>query len=391
MSEQFSRRKKEEKPVIAICYDFDKTLSPDDMQAQGFIQSVGYDIKTFWERSNKLATDNEMDQNLAYMYTMLQTSVGMQSVTKKVLREYGEKVTLFPGVEDWFSRIRDYGIERDVIIEHYIISSGLKEMIEGTSVAKEFEKIYASSFYFDEYDIAKWPAQAINYTNKTQFLFRIEKGVLDINDQGVNDSFSSNKIRVPFRNIIYIGDSDTDIPCMKLVNSYGGHSIGVYNVETKDKTKVYKMMRENRIKYFSPSDYSEDSELDKLIKAIIVRTVSNEQLEVLHSENILEQIANDKSQNEETQEQNKERLNGILALESSLSFTNTHTVIDKIKHIQDWTDKEIEMLLEIGNENSQVCYILGDLDVRNFYKRLIESPNCNKETNNAKKIMEQID
>ncbi len=391
MSEQFSRRKKEEKPVIAICYDFDKTLSPDDMQAQGFIQSVGYDIKTFWERSNKLATDNEMDQNLAYMYTMLQTSVGMQSVTKKVLREYGEKVTLFPGVEDWFSRIRDYGIKRDVIIEHYIISSGLKEMIEGTSVAKEFEKIYASSFYFDEYDIAKWPAQAINYTNKTQFLFRIEKGVLDINDQSVNDSFSSDKIRVPFRNIIYIGDSDTDIPCMKLVNSYGGHSIGVYNVETKDKTKVYKMMRENRIKYFSPADYSEDSELDKLIKAIIVRTVSNEQLEVFHSKNILEQIDNDKSYDKKTQEQNKERLNGILALESSLSFTNTHTVIDKIKHIQDWTDKEIEMLLEIGNKNSQVWYILGDLDVKNFYKRLIESPNCNKETDNAKEIIEQID
>ncbi len=391
MSEQFSRRKKEENPVIAICYDFDKTLSPDDMQAQGFIQSVGYDIKTFWERSNKLATDNEMDQNLAYMYTMLQTSVGMQLVTKKVLREYGEKVTLFPGVEDWFSRIRDYGIKRDVIIEHYIISSGLKEMIEGTSVAKEFEKIYASSFYFDEYDIAKWPAQAINYTNKTQFLFRIEKGVLDINDQSVNDSFSSDKIRVPFRNIIYIGDSDTDIPCMKLVNSYGGHSIGVYNVETKDKTKVYKMMRENRIKYFSPADYSEDSELDKLIKAIIVRTVSNEQLEVFHSKNILEQIDNDKSYDKKTQEQNKERLNGILALESSLSFTNTHTVIDKIKHIQDWTDKEIEMLLEIGNKNSQVWYILGDLDVKNFYKRLIESPNCNKETDNAKEIIEQID
>jgi len=390
MTGQYSRKQKEKKPVLAICYDFDKTLSPDDMQAQGFIQSVGYDVKNFWKRSNKLASDNGMDQNLAYMYTMLQTAVGKKRITNEVLKEYGSKVTLFPGVEDWFSRIRDYGKTRNVIIEHYVISSGLKEMIEGTSVAKEFEKIYASSFYFDDYGIACWPAQAINYTNKTQFLFRIQKGVLDINDQGVNDSFSLDKIRVPFRNIIYIGDSDTDIPCMKLVNSYGGHSIGVYNAHTMDKTKVYKMIRENRIKYFRPADYSENSELEKLIKAIIERTSSNELLESYHMENELEQVYNYKTNDEKTQERVKEKMNGILALESSLSFTNTHIVINSIKNICDWTDKEIEMLLEIGIRNSQVHYILGDLDVKNFYKRLLESPKCNQDTNNANEIRELI-
>jgi len=391
MSDQFYRKQKADKPVIAICYDFDKTLSPDDMQAQGFIQSVGYDIKTFWERSNKLATDNEMDQNLAYMYTMLQTAVGKQSVTKKLLYDYGTKVTLFPGVKDWFFRIREYGSQRGVIVEHYVISSGLKEMIEGTLVAKEFEKIYASSFYFDEYDIARWPAQAINYTNKTQFLFRIEKGVLDINDQGVNDSFSSDKIRVPFRNIIYIGDSDTDIPCMKLVNSYGGHSIGVYNAQTEDKTKVYKMIRENRIRYFTPADYSGDSELDKLVKLIIERTISNEMLEKYHTGNILEQLSFCKTNDEKSQEKSKEKLNAILALESSLSFTNTHTVINKIKHIQNWTDKEIEMLLEIGNKNSQIHFILGDIDVRKFYRQLLDSSKCKKDSENAKEIQKLID
>ncbi|UTY27139.1 haloacid dehalogenase-like hydrolase [Treponema denticola] len=390
MSSQFLRKQKGKKPVLAICYDFDKTLSPDDMQAQGFIQSVGYEVKSFWEKSNKLAGENEMDQNLAYMYTMLQTAVGRQSVTREVLRAYGAKVTLFPGVEDWFSRIREYGTQRGVIIEHYVISSGLKEMIEGTSISKEFEKIYASSFYFDESGFARWPAQAINYTNKTQFLFRIEKGILDINDQGVNDSFSSDKIRVPFRNIIYIGDSDTDIPCMKLVNSYGGHSIGVYNAQTMDKAKVYKMIQENRIKYFTPADYSENSELDKLIKAIIERTVSNELLESYHIDNKLEQVDNYKTNNEKTLEQIKEKTNGILSLESSLSFANTHTVINSIKHIRDWSDKEIEMLLEIGSRNSQVRYILGDLDVKNFYKRLFESPKCNKETDIAKEINEII-
>ena len=376
--------------MLAICYDFDKTLSPDDMQAQGFIQSVGYEVKSFWEKSNKLAAGNEMDQNLAYMYTMLQTAVGMQSVTREKLREYGEKVTLFPGVEDWFSRIRKYGLQRGVIIEHYVISSGLKEMIEGTSISKEFEKIYASSFYFDESGFARWPAQAINSTNKTQFLFRIEKGILNINDQGVNDSFSSDKIRVPFRNIIYIGDSDTDIPCMKLVNSYGGHSIGVYDAQTMDKTKVYKMMREKRIRYFRVADYTENSELDKLVKAIIERTASNELLESYHIENELEQFNNDKTNDEKTNEQIKEKTNGILSLEGSLSFANTHTVINSIQHITDWSDKEIEMLLEIGIKNSQVRYILGDFDVKNFYRRLLESSKCNRETDIAKEINELI-
>ena len=189
---KFIRKHKERKPVVAICYDFDKTLSPDDMQAQGYIQSVGYDIKSFWAESNKLAEDNDMDQNLAYMYEMKEKARGRFVFTKEKLAEYGEKVNLFPGVEDWFERIRHYGIEHNVIVEHYIISSGLKEMIEGTTVAKNgaFEKIYASSLYFDKFGVAVWPAQVVNYTNKTQFLFRIEKGVLDINDQGVNDYFS---------------------------------------------------------------------------------------------------------------------------------------------------------------------------------------------------------
>ena len=173
------------------------------------------------------------------------------------MEDYGSKVRLFPGVEDWFDRIKKYGKRQGVIVEHYIISSGLKEMIEGTSVAKKgsFEKIYASSFYYNDHGVAEWPAQVINYTNETQFLFRIEKGVLDINDSGVNDPFAPDEIRVPFRNMIYIGDSDTDIPCMKVVNSRGGYAIGVYSSETKDKTKVRKMIRDGRVKYYAEADY----------------------------------------------------------------------------------------------------------------------------------------
>ena len=179
MSKVFIRKSKESKPVVAICYDFDKTLSPDDMQAQGYIQSVGDEVESFWKESNGLAEENEMDQNLAYMFTMIRKAHGKVLFTKKALMDYGAKVQLFPGVETWFKRIRDYGVDKGVIVEHYIISSGLKEMIEGTKVANEFEKIYASSFYYDKDGVAQWPAQVINYTSKTQFLFRIEKGTLE--------------------------------------------------------------------------------------------------------------------------------------------------------------------------------------------------------------------
>ena len=287
---EYERRQKEKFPVLAICYDFDKTLSPDDMQAQGYIQSVGYDISEFWDESNSMAAANDMDNNLAYMYKMVQESEGNFIFNKEKLAEYGAKVKLFNGVNEWFERIREYGKEHNVIVEHYIISSGLKEMIEGTKIAQNgaFEKIYASSFYYNNRGVAKWPAQVINYTSKTQFLFRIEKGVLDINDPGVNDFFAPEEMRVPFRNMVYIGDSDTDIPCMKLVNSYGGHSIGVYNPITQDKAKVHRMIKDKRIKYFAPADYSEGLELDCIVKAIIDKTAAYEVLENKYFDNIAE-------------------------------------------------------------------------------------------------------
>ncbi|MCR4832644.1 MAG: haloacid dehalogenase-like hydrolase [Butyrivibrio sp.] len=288
----YDRKTKEDMPVLAICYDFDKTLSPDDMQAQGYIQSVGYDVAEFWKDTNTMANEHDMDVNLAYMYKMVLEAKGKLIFNKDKLAEYGSKVKVFPGVETWFERIREYGRQKGVIVEHYIISSGLKEMIEGTAMADSFTRIYANSFYYNEEGIAEWPALVVNYTNKTQFLFRIEKGVLDINDPGVNDFFSPEQLRVPFRNMVYIGDSDTDIPCMRLVNSLGGHSIGVFDPETQDKTKVYKMIRDNRIKFFAAADYNEDTEIDLLVKAIIDRTAVNEKLELEHQKSVEETKAN---------------------------------------------------------------------------------------------------
>lgn len=361
-------RTKEDKPVLAICYDFDKTLSPDDMQAQGYIQSVGYDIEEFWKESSDTAINNDMDTNLAYMYKMVQEAQGRIVFNRKTLEDYGSKVTLFPGVEEWFERIREYGKQHDVIVEHYIISSGLKEMIEGTQIAKNgaFEKIYASSFFYNERGVAVWPAQAINYTNKTQFLFRIEKGVLDINDSRVNECFAPEDIRVPFRNMVYIGDSDTDIPCMKLVNSYGGHSIGVYNNDTLDKTKVFKMFRDNRIRYFAPADYQEGSQLDELVKAIIKRTATNEILENKYFDCKKEKEQNDLS------EVKQNRTDLIISLDGSKNFETTHSIMKDLMVVENWESDEIEMLLDIAINKHSVRYLLNDLDVKSFYRKIIE-------------------
>ena len=385
MSTEYKRERKEEKPVLAICYDFDKTLSPDDMQAQGFIQSVGYDVETFWKKSNGLASGNDMDQNLAYMLMMQQAAEGKKLFTRGELMKCGKEVVLFPGVKDWFKRICTYGEEHGVLVEHYIISSGLKEMIEGTDVAGEFKKIYASSFFYNEKGVAIWPAQVVNYTNKTQFLFRIEKGVLDINDPGVNDSFAPDEMRVPFRNMVSIGDSDTDVPCMKLVNVNGGYSIGVYNADTKDKTKVYKMMRENRIKYYAPADYSEGKELDILLKAIIDRTAENEALESRFYAYKREQTDADK----QTNETEREKVDLLIKLENSRSFATTHAVIEKMRQITVWTKDETESLFTIAVNNSQVFYILGDMDVKAFYQKLLNG--CKVPSENAEKVKARIE
>ncbi len=375
-----NRKHKEERPVIAICYDFDKTLSPTDMQAQGFIQSVGCDVNEFWTESNTLGEKNDMDQNLAYMLTMKQKSEGKVLFTKQQLAEYGSKVDLFKGVDTWFKRIKRYGEEQGVIVEHYIISSGLKEMIEGTKVADDFEKIYATSFYYNDNDVAVWPAQVVNYTNKTQFLFRIEKGVLDINDPGVNDSFDPSEIRVPFRNMIYIGDSDTDIPCMKLITVNGGYSVAVYDPETKDKNKAYKMMREKRIKFFAPADYSEGTELDEIVKAIIDRTCANEKLENLFYKQQKEQIDNDKEQGEEK----RNKVEAILKLKNSFSYAATHIAVENLNKIDNWTAGEREELFQIAIENSQVFGVLNDNDVKAFFRTLIGQSKSLSE--NAKRI-----
>jgi len=377
----FQMKDKVKDIVLAVCYDFDKTLSPDDMQAQGFIQSLGQEVKSFWSESNQLASDNDMDQNLAWMYKMAKDSRGKFVFNKEKLKDYGSKVELYPGVDTWFERINQYGEEKGIIVEHYIISSGLKEMIEGTKVAKYFKKIYASSFYYDEDGVAIWPAQCINYTNKTQFLFRIKKGTLAVNDTKVNDFLSEEQIRVPFRNMVYIGDSDTDVPCMKLVSINGGYSIGVYSKEAQN--KVFKMIEEKRIKYFAEADYRSNSELEQLLKNIIDRTAMNEVLEMKYAKC----VAETKRERQSKDEQFIKKEDLIDKLSESSSFSRTHEIIKLMSVITKWDISQMERILEVGVLNSQVRYILNDTDIKEFYEKIY--PKINNEF--AKKVKELIE
>lgn len=265
------------KPIIAIMYDFDKTLCAKDMQNYGFIPSLGMEIGEFWDYTNSIQKNENMDSILAYMYASVKVAKEKNiSLNRKSLEEKGKGIDFFPGVEEWFDRIRKFGEENGVEIEHYIISSGMKEIIDGTSISKEFKNIFASEYIYDEKGEAVWPKTSVNYTNKTQFVYRINKGVLDVsNDEDLNNSMPDDSKRVPFQNMIYIGDGLSDVPCMKMMKSYGGKSIAVYQQLDE---KVKELLRKDRVDYIYPADYREESGLDKTVKDIILKMAISDKL-----------------------------------------------------------------------------------------------------------------
>lgn len=250
-------------------YDFDKTLCTKDMQEYTFIPNVGLTPKDFWKESNQLAKDKKMDAILAYMYLMIEKAHAARvSIRRNEFVKMGKDLQFFPGVIDWFKRINSIGDELGLSVEHYIISSGLREIIEGSSIYKEFKDVFACEYLYNENDVACWPKNAVNYTTKTQFLFRINKGVLDIsNDNDLNTYTPEDDRPVPFRNMIYIGDGLTDVPCMKLVKINGGYSIAVF--QRGKKNKVEDLITNNRVNFIEPADYSEGSDLDKTVNLIL--------------------------------------------------------------------------------------------------------------------------
>lgn len=258
------------KPTVAICYDFDITLSPKNMQEFGFFDDLNMTADEFWAYQDGFIKRHISDRMLANMYSMIAKAKEFGiTLTKQKLADYGSKIEFYKGVDTWFERINDYGKELGVNVEHYIVSSGMKEMIEGTPIAKYFKKIYACSYIYNEKGEAIWPSISVNYTNKTQFLYRINKGCLDETDDSINEFVDDESRLVPFENMIYIGDSDTDIPCMRLVNKSGGKAIGVYQKDSAKKAYLKDLLAKNKINYIAETDYSKGKMLEIIVKEII--------------------------------------------------------------------------------------------------------------------------
>lgn len=272
------------KLTVALIYDFDGTLSPGNMQEYDFIPAVGKSNREFWEESNQTAMEQDGDPILAYMYRMLHEAKNSGiSLRRESFARSGQNIRLYEGVREWFPRINAYAAAKGIQLHHYINSSGLREMIEGTPIARQFKKIYASSFFYDVDGVAYWPAVAVNYTNKTQFIFKINKGVESVFDSKlVNRYIPENERPVPFKHMIYVGDGTTDIPCMRLVKNSGGHSIAVYNPDRKGASKeMASLIHDNRVSHVCPADYTEGSEMDILVKTIIDKIDLDDRLEKL--------------------------------------------------------------------------------------------------------------
>lgn len=272
--------------IIALIYDFDKTLCDRDMQEYSFIPNLGLTPTEFWSETDKLAKENKMDKILACMYMMLKKSNELEKPLKREnFNKLGNTIEFYKGIEDWFKRINDYGEQIGVTVEHYIISSGNKEIIEGTPIGKYFKEIYASEFLYNKEGIAVWPAMSVNYTTKTQFLSRINKGVLDVSEGNIlNAKMLDENRRISTKNMIYIGDGFTDIPSMRMVREKGGYSIAVYQ---KDKTDTVKtLLKEDRVDYITEADYRENSQIDIIIKEMILNMKINTNLREKHKEQL---------------------------------------------------------------------------------------------------------
>lgn len=268
-------------PIIAFLYDFDKTLCTTDMEDYAFIPSLGYTPAEFWGKANAFGWENRMDGLLAYMYTMIQECAAQNiKLDRAFLNHCGESIQLFPGVREWFARINAFGKSLGVQVEHYVISSGLREIIEGSGIAQEFREIYACEFYYNENGDACWPKLDVNFTNKTQFVYRINKGILDVSrDKELNDSMPDDSKRVPFTNMIYMGDGLSDVPCMKMMRAYGGQAIAVY--QASNRQGVEKLLADGRVDFIFPADYREGMELDRTVRDILRKmTITDRLLEV---------------------------------------------------------------------------------------------------------------
>ena len=269
----------------ALIYDFDGTLARGNMQEVTFIPSVGMGIGDFWGEADRLIKSADGDNILMYMQLMLQRARhSEQPITRTLLAEHGQDVKLFDGLKSdltgtgWFERIDAIGAKYGLEIEHYIISAGLEEMIDGCPIRDAFHHVFASKFAYDDHGVAIWPAVGVNYTTKTQYLFRINKGVLNHWDHERINRFTADEDRaIPFERMIFLGDGDTDVPTMKMMHTKGGFSIAVYDPRNseKDQKKIYSLISEDRVNFVAAADYREGQPLDLIVKGLIGRIAIN--------------------------------------------------------------------------------------------------------------------
>ena len=270
------------RPIVALIYDFDMTLSPQNMQEFTFLPGINVEPDTFWGACREFSLAHQMDGILSYMYMMQHMAQGNMELTRETLRGLGEGVEFYPGVEDWFGRIRGIGDALGMDVEHYIISSGLTEIIEGSRIGHEFKAVFAASFCYDEAGRPIWPSSAVNYTSKTQYLFRINKGILDVtNDADLNAYTPEYKRRIPFSNMIYIADGLTDVPCMKMTKQKGGYSIAVHPLGSTELADD--MLLQGRADFSVETDYTAGSELERIVAMLMRRIRASSDLSMEHA------------------------------------------------------------------------------------------------------------
>ncbi len=251
------------KKTIALVYDFDGTLSPKPMQEYGFLPKIGADPKAFWAESNQLAREQGADALITYMHLMYKKAkaAGVR-IDREDLVALGRDVELFPGVEEWFDEIGGYVSGKPnsegVVLRHYLISSGLTEIIEGTPIHRRFHNVFASEYWFDAYDLP-YPKRVITDTGKTQYLFRINKGIEDLGEN-INQHMPDDARPIPFANMIYFGDGDTDVPSMAVMRKNAGHAIAVHP-PGKGRAKCVELFRAGRCDFLAAADYRKGSEL----------------------------------------------------------------------------------------------------------------------------------
>jgi len=266
-----------DRKIIALVYDFDGTLSPRPMQEYTFLPKIGEDPKAFWAESNRLAREHAADPLITYMHLMYKKAKARGvRIDREDLVALGRGVDLFPGVTEWFEAIGEYVKIRSetsgVTLRHYLISSGLTEIIEGTAIYPHFHNVFASEYWFDPYDLP-YPKRVITDTGKTQYLFRINKGIEDLRDN-INQHMPERDRPIPFANMIYFGDGDTDVPSMAVMRKNGGHAIAVYP-RGKPKAKCVELFKANRIDFYAAADYRRGSDLFRRTCLLVDRILAD--------------------------------------------------------------------------------------------------------------------